>query len=88
MKLESEEDRRQSSCITEVREEVWTQKKSLSGLFFINPSRRAKSGGQNIQNSGVHQKVGETENLINVPGNEDSVRSRGQSRRKLEEKRL
>lgn len=84
MKLESEEDLRQSSCITEVREEVWTQKKSLSGFFFlINPSRRAKSGGQNIQNSGVRQKMGETENLTNVPGNEDSVRSWGQSRRKL-----
>lgn len=57
-------------------------------IFFINPSRRAKSGEQNIQNSGVRQKMGETENLTNVPGNEDSVRSWGQSRRKLWEKRL
>lgn len=34
MKLESEEDLRQSSCIAEVQEEVWTPKKSLSGFFY------------------------------------------------------
>lgn len=62
MKLESEEDRRQSSCITEVQEEVWTQKKSLSGFYFYKSIQESKiwrtkhsefwgapKGGRNIE---------------------------------------
>lgn len=34
MNLESEKHLRQSSCIAEVQEEVWTEKKSLTRFFY------------------------------------------------------
>ena len=84
MNLESEEDLRQNLCIAEVQEEVWTQKKSLTGFFYksIQESKNLEDKAFRILRCAKGWKK---QNLTNVPGNEDSVRSQGQSRRELEE---